>query len=97
MTSQPENFVSGPTRRDFIKTAAQTAAVVAGADFLAPAVYAQGRARKVAIVSDPTDSLTKEQPVRWAVEQLENRLNSRGPARYCDLTFHRPRVLSHRA
>jgi len=77
MKSQPEKFVSGPTRRDFIKTAAQTAAVVAGADLLAPTIYAQGRARKVAIVSDPKDSLAAEQPVRWAVEQLQDRLKNK--------------------
>ncbi|MHC4357172.1 MAG: hypothetical protein ACYS0H_31140, partial [Planctomycetota bacterium] len=78
MKSQPENFAAGPTRREFIKTAAQTAAVVAGADLLAPTVYARGRTPEVAIVSNPTDSLAAEQPVRWAVSRLQDRLESRG-------------------
>jgi len=78
MKSQRENIPAGPTRREFIKTAAQTAAVVAGADLLTPTVSAQGRTRKVAIVSNPGDDLTKEQPVRWAIEQLEDRLKAQG-------------------
>ena len=77
MKSQPENVVPGPSRRDFIKTAAQTAAVVAGADLLAPPVTAQGRAPRVAIVPDPTDTLSREGPVRWAIEQLQARLKAR--------------------
>ncbi|MHC4331084.1 MAG: twin-arginine translocation signal domain-containing protein, partial [Planctomycetota bacterium] len=77
MKSQPENFATGPSRRDFIKTAAQTTAVVAGVDFLDPIVYARGRVRKVAIVSDPKDSLAGEQPVRWAVEQLQDHLKAK--------------------
>ena len=74
MRSQPGNSAGGPTRRDFIKTAAQTAAVAAGVDLLPATLYARGRIGKVAVVSDPKDSLAGEQPVRWAVEQLQNRL-----------------------
>ena len=42
MKNQPENFVPGQTRRDFIKTAAQAAAVAAGADLWAPVVFGRG-------------------------------------------------------
>ena len=78
MKSQSKNSVTGQTRRDFIKTAAQVAAAAASTDLLAPVVYGRGSSGKVAIVSDPGDKLSKQAPVRWAIEQLQDRLKAHG-------------------
>ncbi len=77
MKRQSQNSVSGQTRRDFIQTAVRSAAVVAGAELLTLAVYAQGPSAGVAIVSSPSDQTTKQPPVRWAIGQLQDRLKSR--------------------
>ena len=77
MKKQSQNSVSGQTRRDFIKTAAHTAAVVAGAELLTPAVYGQGPSASVAIVSAPTDQITKQPPIQWAIGQLQDQLKAR--------------------
>ncbi|MHC4681545.1 MAG: hypothetical protein ACYTEK_22935, partial [Planctomycetota bacterium] len=77
MRKQSENFAPSHTRRDFIKAAAHTAAVVAGTDLLTPAVYGQGPSARVAIVSAPAEDLMTTPPVRWAIGQLEDRLKAR--------------------
>jgi hypothetical protein len=77
MEKQFQSSVGGQTRRDFIRTAAHTAAVVAGAELLTPAVYGQGPSAGVAIVSAPTDEVTKQPPVRWAIGQLQDQLKAR--------------------
>ncbi len=77
MKRQSQNNIPSQTRRDFIKTAAHTAAVVAGAELLSPALYAQGSSAGVAIISAPTDKVTEEPPVRWAIGQLQDRLKAR--------------------
>ena len=77
MKRQSQENIAGQTRRDFIKTAAHTAAVVAGADLLTPAVYAQGPSTSVAIMSAPNDQTSRQPPVLWAIEQLQNQLKSR--------------------
>ncbi len=77
MTDGHENPGTGETRRDFIKKTATAAAVLSGAGLLPSAVYGQGRGAKVALVSDEADSLLKQPPVRWALDQLQDRLKSR--------------------
>lgn len=77
MKRQSQNSVSGQTRRDFIRTAAHTAAVVAGAELLTPSVYGQGQSARVAVVTAPNDQTSKQPPVLWAIEQLQNQLKSR--------------------
>ena len=77
MKEQSHKSIRGQTRRDFIKTAAHTAAVVAGVELLAPAAYGQGSSATVAIVSAPTDEVTKQPPVVWAIGQLQDRLKVR--------------------
>ena len=71
---------AGETRRDFIKKTATVAAGLSGAGVLSPVARGQDRGAKVALVTDDADPLLKEPPVRWALDQLQNRLRSRDDA-----------------
>ena len=78
MRDEREGLFSKETRRGFFRKTAKAVAGVAGANFLAPTVYGQGRRADVALVSDATDPLVKQPPVGWAIEQLLEHLKARG-------------------
>ena len=80
MKNEHKDAVGRRTRRDFLKSAGQTVAVVAGADLLVPVAYIQAASAKVAIISHPGDDLGKQPPVIWAIGQLQDRLKARGIA-----------------
>jgi hypothetical protein len=64
------------SRRDFLKTTATVAAAMSGVAL--PAVSFAESKFSVAIVPDPNDTVVKEPPVQWAIDQLRGALDSRG-------------------
>ena len=70
-----QKFVGSETRRDFLK---KSAAVVAGGQILSPSIYAQGGQSSVSIVTDPSDPIMSQPPVRRALEQLQQALKAKG-------------------
>ncbi len=77
MAHRHENSSHGETRRDFIKKTATATAALSAAGVFTTGAFAQGRGAKVALVTDDADRLVKEPPVRWALEQLQDRLKAR--------------------
>ncbi len=80
MKNEHQGTVGRRTRRDFLKSAGQTVAVVAGVDLLVPVAYTRAASAKVAIICYPSDDLGKQPPVIWAIGQLQYRLKARGIA-----------------
>jgi hypothetical protein len=68
----------GETRRQFIKKTGMAAAAVAGVSLLPSPISAAENKSAIAIVLDPSDVLTTQQPVQWAAEQLRDVLIARG-------------------
>src|SRR5437867_9969761 len=62
----------GESRRNFLKKTA--AALVAGGGTISGAVVGRG----VTIITDPADAVAREQPVRWALRELQGALKRRG-------------------
>ncbi len=67
----------GETRRHFIQKTATVAAAISPCSILLPTAYGQRPRAKVALVTDDSDQLTKQPPVRWAQGQLHDRLTAR--------------------
>src|SRR6266853_1356559 len=79
MATRPMNRSQGQSRRRFLKQAAAATAVVAGgaATDLWPA-YGRDIHPAIALVSAPSDTLTQQVPVQWALEQLSEALKAHG-------------------
>jgi hypothetical protein len=78
MRSNQNHFIRpSETRRQFIKKTGMAAAAVAGASLLPLPISAAENKSAIAIVLDPSDALTTQQPVRWAAGQLRDALIAR--------------------
>jgi hypothetical protein len=76
-STQSNPAQTGETRRQFIKKTGMAAAAVAGASLLPLPISAAENKSAIAIVLDPSDALTTQQPVRWAAGQLRDALIAR--------------------
>ncbi len=70
-----QEFANGMTRRDFLK---KSGAVAIGSHIFAPSIYAQGGQSSVSIVTDASDPILSQPPVRWALAQLQEAFMVKG-------------------